>query len=129
MPRPTVDAVMDMETLYWIPDPLRDQDLEADVDVWPVFFKIDGTTASVSDAPGSNGKLLGTATTSGTTGVGAAGRLKVGGSVAIPPEIGRWTARLVPIPLGPDRTWAPTRERSSGPPSSSSSRAIWGRTR
>jgi hypothetical protein len=101
MPRPMVDAVMDLETLYWIPDPLRDQDLEADVDVWPVFFKIDGATASVSDAPGNMGKLMGTATTSGTTGVGAVGRLKVGGSVAIPPEIGRWTARLVPIPLGP----------------------------
>jgi len=86
MPRPTVNAVMDLETLYWIPDPLRDQNLESDVDVWPVFFKIDGTTASVSDAPENKGKLLGTATTSGTTGVGAVGRLKVGRAGAVPPQ-------------------------------------------
>ena len=51
--RPSVDAVLNLETLYWVLDPLRDDDLESDVNVWPVYFKIDGETALVSDAPES----------------------------------------------------------------------------
>lgn len=102
MPRSTANAVLNLGTLYWVLDPLRDDDLETDANVWPVFFKIDGTTAQVSDAPDSMGKLIGTATITGTTGVGAVGKLKIGQSVAIPPEIGQWTDQVVPIPLGPN---------------------------
>jgi len=105
--RPTVDAVLNLETLYWVLDPLRDDDLESDVNVWPVYFKIDGETALVSDAPESFGKLIGTATVAGTTGLGKVGKLKIGGSVAIPAAIGRWTGQVVPIPLGSNLNLGP----------------------
>src|SRR5207248_222287 len=105
--RPSVDAVLNLETLYWVLDPLRDDDLESDVNVWPVYFKIDGETALVSDAPESFGKLIGTATVAGTTGLGKVGKLKIGGSVAIPAAIGRWTGQVVPIPLGSNLNLGP----------------------
>ena len=102
MPRRTEDAVMTLETLYWAPDPLRDQDLSAQICVWPVFFKIDGATAEVSDQPGPYAKLVGTATVAGTTGTGRlTGSLAVNRSLAIPIAIGGWSGQVQPIPVGP----------------------------
>jgi hypothetical protein len=102
MPRTTENFVMSLETLYFTHDPVPNSTLETGGYVWPVFFKIDGATAQVSDAPDSMGKLMGTATVSGTTGVGPACRLQPGTSVAIPAEIGQWSDQVVPIPLGPN---------------------------
>ena len=102
MPRTTENFVMSLETLYFIHAPVSDSTLASGVHVWPVFFKIDGTTAQVSDAPENLGKLLGTATVSGSTGVGPVCLLKPGSSVAIPAEIGQWSDQLVPMPLGPN---------------------------
>jgi hypothetical protein len=70
MPRTIENFVMSLETLYFTHDPVPNSTLETGGYVWPVFFKIDGATAQVSDAPDSMGKLMGTATVSGTTGVG-----------------------------------------------------------
>jgi hypothetical protein len=96
MPQTTKNAVVTLETLFWVPDPLRDQNLDFRPGVWAVFFKIDGSTAQAG-----TGKLIGTATVSGTTGTGVLGSsLKLGGSVAIPPEIGQWTGQVEPISLG-----------------------------
>ena len=103
MPHTTQNVAMTLESLFWVPDPLRDQDLQFQLGVWPVFFKIDGSTAQVSDAPDTLGKLIGTATVSGTTGVGKLeGNLAVNGSLAVPPEIGQWLDQVEPIPLGPN---------------------------
>lgn len=103
MPRSTQNVVMTLENLYWIPDPLRDQDLSVQPCVWPVFFKIDGATAQVSDQLDATfGKLVGTATVVGTSGTGRlAGSLAVDGSLAIPNAIGQWADQLQPIPVGP----------------------------
>ena len=102
MPRQTATLVMTLEALYWAPDPLRDQDLSVNPCVWPVFFKIDGSTAQVSDQPETLGRLIGTATVIGTTGTGRiGGSLAVNGSLAIPPEIGQWMGQVQPIPVGP----------------------------
>jgi hypothetical protein len=103
MPRQTENVVMSLETLYWAPDPLRDQDLSVQPCVWPVFFKIDGATAVLSDQPETFKKLVGTATVVGTTGTGRlAGRLAVNATLAIPPEVGQWSGQVQPIPVGPD---------------------------
>jgi hypothetical protein len=101
MPRQTENVVMSLETLYWAPDPLRDQDLSVQPCVWPVFFKIDGATAVLSDQPDTLEKLVGTATVVGTTGTGRlAGKLAMNASLTIPPEIGEWSGQVVPIPVG-----------------------------
>src|SRR5215471_14097769 len=97
MPRSTVNAILNLETLYWVPDPLRDQGLESDVCVWPVFFTIDGSSAQLS----ATGQLEGTAAVTGTSGVGRVGKLPEDGSVVIPAEIGLWTGPVVPIPVAP----------------------------
>src|SRR5882757_7113545 len=102
MPRTTENFVMSLETLYFTQALVHGGNPSSDVHVWPVFFKIDGTTAQVSDAPENLGKLLGTATISGTTGVGPVCRLQPGNSVAIPAEIGQWSDQVVPMPLGPN---------------------------
>lgn len=94
----TETFVMSLETLYWTADPVPEH-VYTDVHVWPVFFKIDGGTASVSDAPGSEGKLMGTATISGTTGAGPVCRLEPGISVAVPAEVGQRIDQVVPIPF------------------------------
>src|SRR5205085_2016692 len=63
--------------------------------------------ALVAAAPESFGKLTGTATVAGTPGLGKVGKLKIGGSVAIPAAIGRWTGQVVPIPLGSNLNLGP----------------------
>ena len=102
MPRATQAFVMSLDSLSWawFRDPLP-ADAVYNLHVWPVFFKIDGATVAVSDAPGSMGKLMGTATVSGTMGVGPVCVLTPDGAGAIPAEIGQWIDQVVPIPLGP----------------------------
>jgi hypothetical protein len=94
MPRATENFVMSLETLYFVHDPLPSGQ---DVLLWRVFFKIDGVTAEAT-----SGKLTGTATVSGTTGVGAACRLGIGSSVPVPGEISQWNDQVVPIALPGD---------------------------
>ena len=103
MTRQTESAVMSVESLYWVPDPLRDQDLSGQMCLWPVFFKIDGATTQICDQPGdSYGKLIGTASADPTTGTGRLqGTLAVNQSLPIPAEIGEWNGQVQPIPVGP----------------------------
>lgn len=68
--------------------------------LWPVFFKIDGTTASVNDSL----QLTGTATVEGTH--GHHGNLNntdvdAGDNVTIPDSVGVWETTLTPIPGPP----------------------------
>ena len=97
MPRTTENFVLSLETLYFAPDPKSPTYAGNDAHLWPVFFKIDGATAQVDNS----GKLTGTATVSGTAGVGPVCRLQPGDSVAIPAEIGQWSDQVMPIPLPP----------------------------
>ena len=113
MARTTENFVMSLEALYWDYSPVHHPPGEgpvpganvvSDVHVWPVFFKIDGATAQVPD---SQGKLIGTATVSSTTGVGPVCRLSSGDWAAIPADIGHWSDQVVPIPLSPDLNLGP----------------------
>jgi hypothetical protein len=104
MPRQSTSLALTLETLYWVGDPIRPQkdDFGFNPGLWPVFFKIDGATAAVSDAPESLGKLVGTATVQGTTGTGKLRAfLQPDRSVPIPEEIGQWLEEVQPIPVGP----------------------------
>ena len=73
MPRTPQNFVMSLETLYWQVDPVPDGVLGGGHEVlgvgfylWPVFFKIDGTTTRVSAAR----ELTGTATVTAETDIG-----------------------------------------------------------
>jgi hypothetical protein len=69
-PRSARNVAMTLETLRWLPARQLGQqdDIEFRVGVWPVFFKIDGSTACVSDVPDeTQGKLVGTVTISDTS--------------------------------------------------------------
>jgi hypothetical protein len=98
MPRVAQDFVLSLDSMTLVAPSVPGGLPSVGVHVWPVFFKIDGATASVSD-----GQLMGTATVRGTTGDGPALVLAPGGSTAIPAEISQWSDRMVPIPiqLGP----------------------------
>src|SRR5689334_17911164 len=97
---PTENFVMSLETLDYAssvaPGTVQPG---SGVHLWPAFFKIDGATVRVSDAQDSLGKVIGTATVVGTTGVGASSAIVAGSSIAIPPEAGQWSDQVVPIPL------------------------------
>lgn len=110
MPDVPQNAVITLQTLYWKPGGSGVPGGGAGAGegppgapgadwlgpgVWPVFFKIDGTSAEVTD----EGKLVGTATTYGTQGKGETALLLPDQSVVIPPEIGQWSTQIVPIPL------------------------------
>jgi len=65
MPYSAVNAVINLETLYWMPQSLEVPDGavpddEGVVNLWPVYFKIDGSTTQVD----AGGQLTGTATVS-----------------------------------------------------------------
>jgi hypothetical protein len=105
MPRSTQNLVITLETLNWVPDPLRTQKdgFGFYPGVWPVFFKIDGSTALVSDSPDTFGNLLGTATVSGTSGTGKTSTFfELNSSVPIPQTMDQWATQIEPIPLGPN---------------------------
>jgi hypothetical protein len=103
MPR-TTSFVMSLETLYAVKIPTQPgnwqapQNFSAAVNVWPVFFKIDGSTAQVTEA----GKLVGTATVNGFDGVGAQTVLQPGSSVSVPAEVSRHSDQVMAIPLPPN---------------------------
>jgi hypothetical protein len=66
--------------------------------LWPVFFKIDGETVSMTDAL----KLSGTPTVVGTYGNhGNLGNTDVdaGDTIPIPESLGSWKTTLKPIPV------------------------------
>ena len=64
--------------------------------LWTVFFKIDGSTCRVS-----RGVLVGKATVVGTSGISHENlpSTRTGDFVAIPPKLGEFRTRLVPIPF------------------------------
>jgi hypothetical protein len=101
MPRFPQNFVLSLDSLTW--DTAADLPT-ADFHLWPTFFKVDGTTASVDKML----KVMGTATVTGATGAGPGVSLAPGDSVAIPGEIGQWADQVVPLPvdldppLGPD---------------------------
>ena len=96
------DVVVTLETVDWVPARPDERDgITLHPGMWSVFFKVDGTTARVSNDPGTQGTVVGTATVRGTTGTGlGVGDFVAGRSLPVPPEIGRWTDRIVPLPFG-----------------------------
>lgn len=68
--------------------------------LWTIFFKVDGTTLTVTD----DGKLFGEVATYpsyGSHGTLGWDEIALGGSIAVPESIGRWTSTVVPIPVAP----------------------------
>ena len=106
MPYSTQGVVLTLQTLYWIPSSAyQEPDPPPEwfppvlgPGVWPVFFTIDGTTASVSSDQANLGKLTGTAVAYGRTGVAEISALNQRSSALVPAAIGQWSGELVPIP-------------------------------
>lgn len=104
MARATETFVLRLDTLTWHVDPPPyESGPGADVRgfaayQWPMFFRIDGTTASVD----GTGKLNGTATVVRPPELGSTYRLEPGGSVPVRAEVAQWSDQVVPIPVGTD---------------------------
>ncbi len=102
MPR-TTSFAMSLDSVYAdkaiADDRFGSHNWPTPVHVWPVFFKIDGSTTHVD----ALGKLVGTATVDGTEGVGPVIILQPGGSVTLPAEINQRTDQVTAIPLPPNQ--------------------------
>src|SRR5262245_38275832 len=96
MARATSHVVLNLTTLHWqgVPPPPSSAG-PFSVVVWPVLVKIDGNTAHVT----AQTTLAGSATVTGTTGVGSLGILRPNRSIAIPPAIGQFSTKIRPIPV------------------------------
>jgi hypothetical protein len=103
MPRTTNHFVLNLTTLNWqvpLSSPIFGPPPPPPIPVvfWPVFVKIDGNTTQVS----AQATLTGSASVTGTTGVGSVGAvLQPNSSISIPPAIGQWTSQIKPIPVAP----------------------------
>jgi hypothetical protein len=67
--------------------------------LWTIFFKLDGTTASMSDPDFTLSGLATTAPTPGSHGDLGARNIKSGDTVPIPAAVGHWQTTLTPIPV------------------------------
>ena len=98
----TTSFVMSLDSVYAdkaiADDRFGSHNWPTPVHVWPVFFKIDGSTTHVDPL----GKLVGTATVDGTDGVGPVIILQPGGSVTLPAELIQRTDQVTAIPLPPN---------------------------
>lgn len=71
---------------------------QVDPYLWTVFFKADGSSLYVTDAGTVSGSAT-TFTTLGSHGNLCTRPITAGQSIIIPPDIGLWTDRVVPIPV------------------------------
>ena len=106
MPRTTNHFVLNLTTLNWqvpLSSPIFGPPPPPPIPVvfWPVFVKIDGNTTQVS----AQATLTGSASVTGTTGVGGA-LVQPNSSISIPPAIGQWTSQIKPIPVAPSISFA-----------------------
>jgi hypothetical protein len=94
----SVNVVLDQLVCH---DEGRDPGKGTEPYLWTYFFKVDGTTASLSADTTLSGVAV-THPTPGSHGNLGGGEVKTGAVVPIPATIGRWQTTLTAIPVAPE---------------------------